>query len=629
MFPSAEKGRKRKVMVADPAPNVRTSLWLILKDDYEVLIASDLLSALEIARRENVEIALVGVNFPLFYYRHFFQALREAQPRLPLLLLLEEPLKKIDLPDSDWLNKPFAVQTLREKVRSLLLRKDWAERSRDFKFPLKAEEGVKRWLSSSRIPPAVRERILKICSSPHPISIQGPEGTGKSEVAKALHFLGPFSDRPFLRFFCPGLTLERFGQRLSLWLDSSTGSTGLLTLFLEEVDQLDWDLQGAVLDLWSNHRAYWPGLGDVDIEVKILSSSSRSLARAVEEGRFRGDLYQILEMLTITIPSLAERSDTIPQLVDEILQEQGSGKKFSPEALQLLEEYYWPGNLQELESLVLRSAQLKEGELLSPQDLIFTFTQGEARPGQGAKDRERQVDLHEPTPVEVEESFFDTTVSVLAHEIKNPLVAISTFAHLLPEKYDDPEFRDQFSPLVNLEVKRINEVLENLLEYSRLVAPRLSSNDLNSILEEVLKQKEMLVQGEQRLIRDFQENLPSVLFDKAQLKFVLHRVMDEAISATGAGKVLRLATSSVAQKRAGVQKQFVQLTVEYNQNASARNINLDKHVGSSPETRLEFGNLSLALVLALKVMARNGGEMQVTQLEGARTSIRLLFAVAG
>ncbi|MDO8956054.1 MAG: sigma 54-interacting transcriptional regulator, partial [Deltaproteobacteria bacterium] len=495
---SQSKGGKRRVLVVDPSSTVRASIWMILKEEFEVLTTSNFQEAVEVAGREEVEIVLAGVDLPPVFYSSFFHDLRKTQPRLPFLLLLGERAawgKKLDLPGSDWLDKPFPVQTLREKVQTLLLEKDWGEKSRPSRISLSAEEKIKSWLYSSRMQPEVREKVFKVSFSSLPVFIQGEEGTGKSEVAKAIHFLGPFKDTPFIRFFCRELTLERFMSKLSFWLQNSgRGENVSLTLFLEEVENLDWDLQSTLLDLWKDQRIGWPGLEEIGIEAKIITTSATSLAQAISGGKFRGELYQTLEMLPINLKPLRDRQEDIPRLATEILQEhrqeQISRKKFSPEALQVLQQYHWPGNLRELESLTLRSAALKEGELLLPADLIFSFGQGElwiASREEKEKDGGR---FSSAMPAAEKGSLFDATLSTLAHEIKNPLVAISTFAALLPEKYDDPEFREQFSRLVNLDVKRINDLLENLLEFAQFPSPRIRENNLTLILKNILKEKE-------------------------------------------------------------------------------------------------------------------------------------------
>jgi len=630
---SPGRNRKRKALVVDPSSTVRASIWMILKDEYIVLTASDFQEAMEMAGREEAEIVLAGVDLPPVFYIPFFRDLRKTQPRLPILLLLGDTAtwgKKLDLPCSDWLDKPFTAQTLREKVQTLLLEADYAEKSRSPRLPLSAEEKIKSWLYSSRMQAEVREKVFKVSFSSLPVFIQGEEGTGRGEVAKAIHFLSIRKDKPFLRFFCRGLTPEKFAQKISFWLQNAVrGENVSLTLFLEEAENLEWDLQLILLDLWKDKRINWPGLDEIGIESKIITSSAISLAKAVSAGTFREDLYQTLEMLPIILRPLRERKEDLPGLATEILQEHRqeyiSPKKFSTAALQVLQQYHWPGNLRELESLTLRSAALKEGDLLLPEDLLFSFGRGELwTPLNGGKEKDGIL-FSSTTPAEDKGSLFDATLSTLAHEIKNPLVAISTFASLLPDKYDDQEFREQFSRLMNLDVKRINQLLEKLLEFAQFPSPRLWENNLNPILRDFLRQNEKkLAERGVRLTYDLKDGLPAVLFDEAQLDFVLRSILESVSSNIDEGKSMRLSTEGVEE--GNDQKKIVELVVWYDgQDGIIRNI--QKAFG--PEAGVNFENLSLALTLVRKVMVRNRGDMLVSQEEGAGTTIRLRFQVAG
>ena len=157
-------------------------------------------------------------------------------------------------------------------------------------------------------------------------------------------------------------------------------------------------------------------------------------------------------------------------------------------------------------------------------------------------------------------SVFDATVSTLVHEVKNPLVAISTFAPLLPEKYGDEEFRGEFSRLVGMEVKRVNGVLENLLEYAQFGEPQLGWQDLRGVLEGVLGQKEKEL-GERgvELEVEIGEGLPGVSFDGVQLGYVLRNVLGNACLRVREGSHLRLWAGLVEVEGKG----FVELGVWY------------------------------------------------------------------
>ena len=630
---SQSKSRKRKALVVDPSSTVRASIWMILKEAFEVVTTSSFQEAIEAAGKEEVEIVLAGIDLPPVFYIPLLRKLRQIHPRLPFLLLLGEGVTwggNLDLPGCDWVSKPFPVETLREKIQALLLEKEWEEKNRPSRIFPSAEEKNKSWLYSLRLQPAVREKIFKFACSSFPVFIQGEEGTGQSEVARAIHFLGPFKSGPFLRFFCRGLTLEKFAGKLSFWLQNRAGGENAsLTLFMEGVENLEWELQSVLLDLWNDKQIGWPGMEETRIEAKIMTTSAVPLARAVSAGQLRGELCQALEMLSIFLKPLRERKEDIPQIATEILQEHGqeqiAPKKFSAEALKVLQQYHWPGNLRELESLILRSAILKEGELLLPEDLAFGFGKGELWAASEEAAEKDEGRCSSSTADGGKESLFDVTLSTLAHEIKNPLVAISTFAALLPEKYDDPEFRERFSQLVSLDIRRINELLENLLEFAQFLPPQRRGNHLAPLLKDIFKQKEKtLAQRRIRLSLKLKELLPAILFDPAQLDFVLRSVLENVLTTMEEDKDLRLTMNMVEKSESN--NHFVELAVWYDgQNGVIRNI--QKAFG--PEGGLHFENLTLAMALARKVMVRNQGEMRVSQEEGAGTTILLHFPVAG
>ncbi|MBI4495714.1 MAG: sigma 54-interacting transcriptional regulator [Deltaproteobacteria bacterium] len=613
---SPEGEAQRRALVVDPSPSLRHSVGLALHGDYILLATDDPQEALEMARREEVEVALIGIDQPLSLYRPFLQALRAIRPGLPFLLLLGgsgEGAATDDLrwPESEALSKSQGLPLLREKMERLVGRRLWAERRLGPAAPHPAEGRVRIWLSSSRLPHEVREKVIRACASPLPVLIRGEEGTGRSGAAGSLHLLGPWRDEPYIRLFCPELTAEGFARRLLQRLPGlSAGEVKPLTLFLESVDGLDFDLQGMLLNLLDEQWIGWPGLEKARLRPRVISSATWPLSRAVSAGRFRQDLGRILETLVIALPPLRERSAEIPRLAEEILKEQGpplAEKKFSPEALQVLQRHYWPGNVRELESLVRRTAAWKEGDLLDPPDLVFDFPSATfGRPA--------------PLPALEPENWLDATLSTLAHEIKNPLVAISTFAHLLPDKYEDREFREQFHLLVNQDVKRVNDLLENLLEYAQFTKPRPVRNDLNGVLVEVLQPREsILVRKEVQLTVRLKEDLPAVFFDEDHLEFVLRNILENVLAQIGNRRALRLCTR-ISPESGG--EGAVELALWYDgQDGILRA--MDRVVG--PQGR---ENLSLALILARKVARRNGAELRVNPEEGGGTTIGLHFLVS-
>jgi two-component sensor histidine kinase len=479
---------------------------------------------------------------------------------------------------------------------------------------MKAEERTLRWLQSPRISAENRERVAQFASSGLPVFLRGEEGTGKGEVAKALHFLGPWRGSPMLRLSPRGLTPPKFVEKLSLWLGAGRSSQKVsLSLYWEEVESLEGEMQAILVDLLADQQVHWPGLEEVIFDVQILSSSSAPLTEAVAAKRFREDLFRTLETLTLYLPPLRERKGEIPRLVDEILRERmpegENPKRFSPEALQALQAYEWPGNVPELESLVLRSAAMKEGTLLSPGDLVFSPSPGSLSRGTQSK--------------EDKEPWFEITIPTLAHEIKNPLVAISTFAHLLPDKFEDPEFRQEFSRLVSQDVHRINDLLENLLEFAQFTAPRGGLLDLNAALEEVLQEHEkMPLPKGKEILTDLAKGLPPVLFDKSQLGFILRNLLENAFSKGNPEGPLHLSTRFSREEGGGAPADFVDLILWYNSREGALRT-FSKVVGL--EAGPDFQNLNMALLLIRRVMVRNQGKMQVLQEDDGGMTVRLQF----
>jgi signal transduction histidine kinase len=211
------------------------------------------------------------------------------------------------------------------------------------------------------------------------------------------------------------------------------------------------------------------------------------------------------------------------------------------------------------------------------------------------------------------------------HEVKNPLVAISTFAHLLPERYGEEEFRGEFSRLVGLEVRRLNGVLEMLLEYGQLGTPRPKEVDLQRRVLASLGEKKREIAEKKIYIRtEGLEKLPPIRFDEDQVKFVLRRVWESVL-----GREIENREAAVRcrlqRREAGEGKDWVELEIWYD---GREGVVKDIHRMEVPGGRYDFEGLSLGLGLARRLMMRNQGEMRVYQEEEVGTTIILRFRKA-
>ena len=207
-------------------------------------------------------------------------------------------------------------------------------------------------------------------------------------------------------------------------------------------------------------------------------------------------------------------------------------------------------------------------------------------------------------------------MSTLVHEVKNPLVAISTFAHLLPERYEEEEFRGEFSRLVGVEVKRLNGVLEMLLEYGQLGAPRPHYLDLPKWLRNYADERRW--SSNQRISMDFSGSLPRVQFDERHLNFILERIFAQIQSRGIAGGDIRICGAEAA-----TEENLVKYEILYDEQGSYTQTPVRSDHSIEEQ---DFEGLSLGLGLARRIMKKNHGEMSVLPGEGKGTRILLQFS---
>jgi DNA-binding NtrC family response regulator len=230
------------------------------------------------------------------------------------------------------------------------------------------------------------QRIASVAASPMDVLVTGESGTGKELVARALHRSGRRASGKFIPLDCGSLSdtlveSELFGYRKGAFTGASESRPGLFEaahggiLFLDEITNLSLKLQGKLLRVLQEREVR--RLGETDprkIDVQIIAATNRDLAEEARTGRFRNDLYYRLNSLEIQVPSLRERIGDIPLLIDSFLaraaeSEGGREKVFSPEALQVLCDYHYPGNIRELKNVVQGCYYLTPGRVIGVEQL--------------------------------------------------------------------------------------------------------------------------------------------------------------------------------------------------------------------------------------------------------------------
>jgi DNA-binding NtrC family response regulator len=285
----------------------------------------------------------------------------------------------------DYIAKPFGLQELKlllERVGSHLKHR---VENRRLSERIKSAKGFGKIIGRAPEMDKLYRMIGKAAQSAHPVLILGESGTGKEMVARAIHYSGPFRDKPFIPVDCGSLVptlieTELFGYVKGAFTGATQSKPGLLaiaeggTVFLDEVGELPLDLQAKMLRALQEREIRPVGsTKQVPINVRILAATNRDLEQAVGQGRFRRDLYFRLNVLSLRIPALRERREDISLLAMNFLERlsRTSGRSYtlSEDTMSALLAYDWPGNVRELENCIERCCAMNSGPVIHMSDL--------------------------------------------------------------------------------------------------------------------------------------------------------------------------------------------------------------------------------------------------------------------
>ena len=285
----------------------------------------------------------------------------------------------------DYVTKPFSMDELKLLLERVANHLKLKTENRMLREKIKSKQGFGSIVGRAPEMEKLYRIIAKAAHSSHPVLILGESGTGKEMVARAIHFSGPYRDKPFIPVDCGSLvpTLiesELFGYVKGAFTGAVQSKEGLLaiaeggTVFLDEVGELPVDLQAKLLRAIQEKEIRQVGSTKrVPINVRILAATNRDLEQSVAQGSFRRDLYFRLNVLSLRIPPLRERRQDIPLLVahflERITRSSGQEHTLSDEALKAMLAYDWPGNVRELENCLDRACALNTGPVIHIGDL--------------------------------------------------------------------------------------------------------------------------------------------------------------------------------------------------------------------------------------------------------------------
>lgn len=371
------------ILIVDDERDIRDLVAGVLSDEgYECRTAGDSTSALEMIdqRRPSLVLLDVWLHGSPMDGLEVLDAIKTREPELPVIIFsghgnIDTAVSAIGRGAMDFIEKPFEA----ERLLLLVARATETERLRRENARLREGFGVAdEFTGNSAAINGVRATLKRVANTGSRVLISGPGGSGKEVAARLLHSWSPRATSAFVTVNSARITPERFEQELfGEEADGKLVRAGLLemadggTLYLDEIADMPLSTQARILRVLTDQAFVRVGGNrQIRVDVRVVSSTSRDLEREISERRFREDLFYRLNVVPVTLPSLADRRDDIPALVDHFFARYATDQGVPPpavssEALAALQAYEWPGNVRQLRNMVERTIILNPREKLA------------------------------------------------------------------------------------------------------------------------------------------------------------------------------------------------------------------------------------------------------------------------
>ncbi|MEG9328502.1 sigma-54 dependent transcriptional regulator [Salinimicrobium catena] len=382
-----------KILLIEDEAAIRRVLIKILTEEnnsYEVEEAADGLEGIEKIKDQDYDLILCDIKMPKMDGVEVLEAVKKVKPEVPVVMIsghgdLDTAVNTMRMGAFDYISKPPDLNRLLNTVRNALDRKELVvENTRLKKKVGKNFEMIGESDAISRI----KDIIEKVAPTDARVLITGPNGTGKELVAHWLHQKSDRSGGPMIEVNCAAIPSELieselFGHVKGAFTSANKDRAGKFeaanggTIFLDEVGDMSLSAQAKVLRALQESKISRVGSDkDIKVDVRVIAATNKDLKKEIEEKKFREDLYHRLAVILIKVPALNDRREDIPLLVkffaEKISEEQGvNPKTFTDDALKLLKEYNWTGNIRELRNVVERLIILGGSEVTEEDVRLF------------------------------------------------------------------------------------------------------------------------------------------------------------------------------------------------------------------------------------------------------------------
>jgi DNA-binding NtrC family response regulator len=389
-------------LIIDDEAAIRESLLTLLElEGYEVVTAENGEAGMTRLGERPFDLVLLDLALPDRNGLDLLIDIRTLDSELAVIMItaygtVENAVRAMQAGAANFVQKPWDNEKLLADVRAAIARRRAEEENVQLKRALKQRYNFGNIVGKSEPMLKIFDLVAQVAASRSTVLLQGESGTGKELIAKAIHLNSPRRDRPFVPVntgSMPPDLLEStlFGHVKGAFTSAIASKKGLFevadrgTLFLDEIGTMSVDTQSKILRVLQDRKfMHLGGVHEIQVDVRIIAATNVDLKQLVRDGKFREDLFYRLNVITIDLPPLRQRTEDIPLMVDFFLQKYSAEnerplRKITPDALRALMTYSWPGNVRELENVIERAVVLSAGTQIGPE-LLPDQIAGRGRP---------------------------------------------------------------------------------------------------------------------------------------------------------------------------------------------------------------------------------------------------------
>jgi len=383
---------KDKILVADDEQSMREFLDIMLKKEgYKVSLASNGEEVSKLVENDLFDLVLLDIRMPKLDGISALKKIKANTPETVVIMITayasaDTAIKAMKEGAYDYITKPFKVEEIKLIIKNALEKKNLQKENLLLKQAVRDRFHFGNIIGQSPKMVTLYDLLEKVSPTKTNILITGESGTGKELVAKAIHYNSPRKEKPFVTLNCGAIPeslieSELFGHMKGAFTDAIATKKGLFevadegTIFLDEISELPLLMQVKLLRVLQDKEfKRVGGTEDIRVDVRIIAATNKELEEAVKEKHFREDLFYRLNVIQIKLPPLRDRREDIQILANHFLKKysQELSKnilKISPEALQILMNYEYPGNVRELQNIIERAVALESSPDLTAHNL--------------------------------------------------------------------------------------------------------------------------------------------------------------------------------------------------------------------------------------------------------------------